>query len=60
MGKRRRRDRLPQEPVTLEIESLNHDGKGVAHVDGKAVFVTGALPGEKVLARLIKKTETLR
>ena len=55
MARRRRRNRLPQEPVALEIESLNHDGKGVAHVDGKTVFVTGALPGEKVLARYLKK-----
>ena len=54
MSRRRRRNRLPQEPVALEIESLNHDGKGVAHHDGKAVFVTGALPGEKVLARYLK------
>ena len=54
MARRRRRNRLPQEPVALEIESLNHDGKGVAHREGKAVFVTGALPGEKVLARYVK------
>jgi len=30
------------------IESLDHEGRGVAHVDGKAVFVEGALPGEVV------------
>ncbi|APR04928.1 23S rRNA (uracil(1939)-C(5))-methyltransferase RlmD [Thauera chlorobenzoica] len=30
------------------IESLDHEGRGVAHVDGKAVFVDGALPGEEV------------
>jgi 23S rRNA (uracil1939-C5)-methyltransferase len=30
------------------IESLDHEGRGVAHVDGKAVFVEGALPGEEV------------
>jgi len=27
---------------------MSHDGRGVVHVDGKAVFVDGALPGEKV------------
>ena len=32
----------------VNITSLSHDGRGVAHVDGKAVFVAGALPGEKV------------
>lgn len=30
------------------IESLDHEGRGVAHVDGKAVFIEGALPGERV------------
>ncbi|MFN3985938.1 MAG: 23S rRNA (uracil(1939)-C(5))-methyltransferase RlmD [Rhodocyclaceae bacterium] len=30
------------------IESLDHEGRGVAHVDGKVVFVDGALPGERV------------
>src|SRR5687767_5274717 len=32
----------------VTITSLSHDGRGVAHLDGKAVFVAGALPGEKV------------
>lgn len=30
------------------IESLDHEGRGVAHVDGKVVFIEGALPGETV------------
>lgn len=33
---------------TARIESLDHEGRGVAHVDGKAVFVEGALPRELV------------
>lgn len=32
----------------VTIESLDHEGKGVAHQDGKAIFVEGALPGETV------------
>jgi 23S rRNA (uracil1939-C5)-methyltransferase len=31
-----------------KVESLDHDGRGVAHVDGKAIFIEGALPGELV------------
>ncbi len=30
------------------IESLDHEGRGIAHVDGKAIFIEGALPGERV------------
>lgn len=30
------------------IQSLDHEGRGVARVDGKAVFIEGALPGERV------------
>lgn len=48
MSRRRKRQKLPQDPVTADIESLNHEGKGVAHVDGKATFIHGALAGEKV------------
>jgi 23S rRNA (uracil1939-C5)-methyltransferase len=30
------------------IESLDHEGRGVTHVDGKVIFIEGALPGERV------------
>lgn len=30
------------------IESLDHEGRGVTHVDGKAIFVDGALTGETI------------
>lgn len=44
---RRRREPIRE---TLTIESAAHDGRGIAHVDGKVVFVAGALPGERVVA----------
>ncbi|MGB5081799.1 MAG: 23S rRNA (uracil(1939)-C(5))-methyltransferase RlmD [Burkholderiales bacterium] len=31
-----------------QVESLDREGRGVAHVDGKAVFIDGAVPGERV------------
>jgi 23S rRNA (uracil1939-C5)-methyltransferase len=38
-----------------EIESLDQEGRGVAHVGGKAVFVDGALPGEQVTFRRTRR-----
>ena len=34
--------------LTALVESLDLEGRGVAHVDGKAVFIDGALPCERV------------
>ena len=34
---------------------LSHEGRGVGRRNGKTVFVDGALPGEKVNAKLIRK-----
>jgi len=42
------RKKLSTEPVLTTIESLSHDGRGVTHIDGKAVFIDGALPGEEI------------
>lgn len=55
MARRRARKQLPQEPVSLQIETLSHDGRGIARVDGKTVFVDGALAGETVTALYINK-----
>jgi 23S rRNA (uracil1939-C5)-methyltransferase len=38
---------VPVIPIA-HIESLDHEGRGVAHVDGKAIFIAGALPREIV------------
>ena len=46
----RNRARLQRE-FELDIQDLTHDGRGVGRVEGKAVFVSGALPGERVRAK---------
>ena len=38
--------------ATLRIDGFAHGGRGVARLDGKAVFVAGALPGELVEATI--------
>jgi 23S rRNA (uracil1939-C5)-methyltransferase len=42
-----------------DIVDLAHDGRGVARIDGKAVFVDGALPGERVRLRVFKRRRQL-
>lgn len=44
----RRKRSLPKEPVQVHITDMTHEGKGVARVDGKTVFINQALPGEDV------------
>lgn len=38
-----------------EVIDLAHDGRGIARIGGKAVFVEGALPGERVRLRVWKR-----
>ncbi len=50
---RRSRNKVRQNPadnpiLTATIESLDQEGRGVAHVDGKTIFIDGALPQEQV------------
>lgn len=37
------------------VESLDHEGRGVAHIEGKAIFIEGALPGESIKYRPTRK-----
>jgi len=45
---KKKRKPFPEPPDAVEIASLTPEGQGVAQVDGKAVFLHGALPGEQV------------
>ena len=44
-----------QDQLELEIDSLAFGGRGIARADGLVVFVSGALPGDRVRAEVTKK-----
>jgi len=43
------------EQYRLIVESVDYEGKGVARLDGKTVFIDGALGGEEVLVEITKR-----
>ncbi len=47
MGRKRKSKTKTYE---LNIESLSHEGRGIARFENKVIFVSGALPGELVVA----------
>jgi 23S rRNA (uracil1939-C5)-methyltransferase len=55
-----RRSRNRNQPPPIQevkhaiIESLDQEGRGVTHVEGKTIFVDGALPNEKVTFQSIR------
>jgi len=42
---------------TAWVTDIDHEGRGVARIDGKAVFVPGALPGEEVRLRRVRRRQ---
>ncbi len=49
---------MPVESFKAEIESLEHSGRGVAHIDGKTTFIEGALPGEEVMFHYLSQRKS--
>jgi 23S rRNA (uracil1939-C5)-methyltransferase len=56
MSRRRKPYQNPADnPINhATIESLDQEGRGVAHVDGKTIFINGALPNEQVTYQSIR------
>ncbi len=44
----------PKKELEVTIDELDPFGQGVARYQGKTLFVTGALPGEKVLVKVLE------
>ena len=47
--------RISAAPEEADVVDLSHEGMGVARVEGKAVFVADALPGERVVMRRVAR-----
>jgi 23S rRNA (uracil1939-C5)-methyltransferase len=55
MGKiTRKRSRLPEGDFVADVFDLDHEGRGVARVEGKVTFILDALPGEQVAFRYLR------
>ncbi|HOA15443.1 MAG TPA: 23S rRNA (uracil(1939)-C(5))-methyltransferase RlmD [Bacillota bacterium] len=46
---------MPISLIKMKIDGITHEGWGVARLDGMAVFVEGAIPGETVMAGITEK-----
>ncbi len=54
-----RRQKVPRRPpgaapVEVEVESLAWGGKGVAHHEGRVIFIPRSVPGDKLLVRFTR------
>ena len=45
--------------VELTIEDIDYEGLGIAHYDNHTIFVKNALPGEKVIALIMRVTSRI-
>lgn len=52
MARRRKKE---HKIISLDIERLNHDGRGVGYDDGKVQFIFGALPDEKAESKITEQ-----
>jgi 23S rRNA (uracil1939-C5)-methyltransferase len=57
--RRRRKSRLPEESVEVEIVAMSNEGRGIAHVDDRTVFIDQALTGERVLFKYTRLNKNI-
>lgn len=46
---------MTQQQIKVTVESIDFEGKGVTRIDGKTVFIKGALPNEEVLIEIVRR-----
>jgi len=47
--------RAESKMITLKLEGVGRLGEALAHYDGRSVFVFGGIPGEEVLAEVVRQ-----
>jgi len=57
-GKNLQGKKLQENSVELEIDKIASGGSGVGRLEGRAVFVAGACPGDRITARIIEKRDS--
>jgi 23S rRNA (uracil1939-C5)-methyltransferase len=43
--------------IKVKIEAFDHFGRGIAHYNGKVIFISNALPTEEVLIKITKESK---
>jgi 23S rRNA (uracil1939-C5)-methyltransferase len=58
-NRKQKSESLPAEiQAPVVVESIDQEGRGVAHVEGKTIFIDGALPTEKVTYQITRNKST--
>lgn len=50
---------LNQTELICKIDGISHNGEGVGRINGKVVFVPGAIPGEEITCKLLHESRSL-